>query len=288
MSIEASLIHQKLKTQYLNIQSSSLVNYVRTGSGTPVILIHGLAASLHDWDSLIPELASLGFDACALDLLGHGKSHKPAHVAEYTVQNVYSHFKDWIDTQFPTEPVFLIGHSLGGYLGLVHSIRNPLRVKGLILVNPYYSLRQMSSFLRMIFRRSLINTTLIEKTPYWLFRLLIDITSLELGVKSIQQYSLSAEVRAQTALDYKRSAPGIYNIPRTLEEIVDQIPSLTIPTLLTWGVNDRTLNPDSFQELVKLLPTVKIFPLSNAGHVPHQSDFSVFNKLTIDFLLANR
>ena len=31
-------------------------NYVRQGTGTPVILIHGIAASLHDWDDLIPAL----------------------------------------------------------------------------------------------------------------------------------------------------------------------------------------------------------------------------------------
>ena len=39
---------------------NSVVNYVKVGRGAPVILAHGLAASLHDWDELLPELARNG------------------------------------------------------------------------------------------------------------------------------------------------------------------------------------------------------------------------------------
>ena len=47
-------------------------NYVSQGAGAPVIMVHGLAASLHDWDFLLPELAKAGYAGYALDLLGHG------------------------------------------------------------------------------------------------------------------------------------------------------------------------------------------------------------------------
>ncbi len=53
------------------------VNSVRAGEGAPVILAHGLAASLHDWDALLPELAAHEYAGYALDLLGHGESAKP-------------------------------------------------------------------------------------------------------------------------------------------------------------------------------------------------------------------
>ena len=55
-----------------NISIPATANYVKEGDGPPVILIHGLAASLHDWDDLIPELAANGYSAYAPDLLGHG------------------------------------------------------------------------------------------------------------------------------------------------------------------------------------------------------------------------
>ncbi|MBI3737910.1 MAG: alpha/beta fold hydrolase, partial [Chloroflexi bacterium] len=52
-------------------------NFISKGKGSPVILIHGLAASLHDWDFLLPELDKAGYAGYALDLLGHGESPKP-------------------------------------------------------------------------------------------------------------------------------------------------------------------------------------------------------------------
>src|SRR3990172_4590171 len=70
------------------LSANGRVNYVQQGKGMPVILTHGMAASLHDWDDLLPELSGSGFAGYALDLLGHGDSHKPAHYNEYTADSV--------------------------------------------------------------------------------------------------------------------------------------------------------------------------------------------------------
>lgn len=272
----------------LNETPPGYVNFTRTGSGTPAILVHGLAASLHDWDDLIPELVNSGFEACALDLLGHGDSYIPARLADYNVQHVYDHFRTWLDAIFPDEPVLLVGHSLGGYLALMHAILNPQRVKALVLVNPFYSLNQVSAFLRLVFRRPLSTTTFIRITPYWLFRKVIDLTSLELGLRHPQRYILTEQVRRQTALDYKRAAPGIFNIPRTLVELKDKLPGLNVPVLVVWGENDHTLDPTSFAKLADYLPNASLAPLASAGHVPHQSDFKGFNKLVLDFIVGKQ
>src|SRR5687767_1795079 len=45
--------------------------------GAPIVLIHGYAASLHWWDSMVP-LLSENHRVIAIDLLGHGGSEKPA------------------------------------------------------------------------------------------------------------------------------------------------------------------------------------------------------------------
>jgi len=70
-------------------------NYVAQGDGTPVVMIHGLAASLHDWDELIPVLTQNGYESYALDLLGHGESPKPASRA-YQKDWLLDHFDHWI------------------------------------------------------------------------------------------------------------------------------------------------------------------------------------------------
>ena len=72
-------------------------NYVQQGSGSPVVLIHGVAASLHDWDDLTPDLAKNGYASYALDLLGHGDSPKPDsrsyHVANRALVHRQEHLR---------------------------------------------------------------------------------------------------------------------------------------------------------------------------------------------------
>jgi pimeloyl-ACP methyl ester carboxylesterase len=264
--------------------ADSKVNFICQGKGAPVIMIHGLAASLHDWDSLVPDLIAGGYEACALDLLGHGDSSKPAGFDIYSVANVFGHMAGWIDSLALRQPAVLIGHSLGGYLALDYTLQFPERVSVLILVNPFYSVQQLSSFLRLVFRRQLLNTTIIERTPYWLFRILIDVTSPQICVGSKSVHILPESVRIQTTLDYKRAAPGIYNIPRTMRDLTADLPLVTAPTLVIWGARDHTLARSSFPELVRHLPNAVGKEILPCGHVPHQCHADQFNRLVMEFL----
>lgn len=271
----------------------SRVNFIRQGRGAPSVLIHGLAASLHDWDFFVPELVAGGYEACALDLLGHGDSGKPPGFDIYDIENVFSHMAGWIESLALRQPAVLVGHSLGGYLALDYALRFPQRVRALVLVNPFFSVRQLSPFLRFIFHRQLLNTTLIDRMPYWLFRIVIDVTSPQLGAGSEAFHTLPESVRIQTTLDYKRAAPGIYNIPRTMRDLTTRLndrrdtPDLqciSVPTLVIWGARDHTLARSSFPELVRLLPNAVGEEIPSCGHVPHQCHSLRFNPRVMAFL----
>ena len=259
------------------------VNFVTQGTGQPIILAHGLAASLRDWDELLPALAEHGYAGYALDLLGHGESAKPRDLSAYTAENVFAHLQNWIDSLELDQPAIFIGHSLGGYLALQYILRYPQKINALVLIDPFYSIQQLPSALRLFFRQQLLNTNLIERTPYWLFRALIDLSSLTFGASTSAKYTLPESVRIQTAVDYKRASPNIFNIPRTLQDLTSSLPSLNLPTLVIWGTNDQTLATDSFPRLVEMLPNARGESLP-AGHVPHQSHPEQVNRLILDFL----
>ena len=262
----------------------SRVNFIRQGKGAPVVMIHGLAASLHDWDFLVPDLVAGGYEAGALDLLGHGDSGKPACIDDYSIENVFGHAAGWIESLALRQPAVLIGHSLGGYLALDYALRFPERVRALILVNPFYSVQQLSPFLRFVFRRQLLNTALIERTPYRLFRVVIDVTSPQIGAGGKSVHSLPESVRIQTTQDYKRAAPGIYNIPRTMRDLTGDLPRVSAPALVIWGARDHTLARSSFPELVRRLPNAVGEEILPCGHVPHQCHAARFNRMVMAFL----
>ena len=107
------------------VASKSKLNYTDQGRGPTAILLHGMAASLYDWEALSPALAAVGFRALAVDLLGPGDSHKPEDPDAYTLETFYTHLEEWTANLDAPPPYYLVGHSLGGYLGLLFAMRQP-------------------------------------------------------------------------------------------------------------------------------------------------------------------
>ncbi|HEY2981292.1 MAG TPA: alpha/beta hydrolase [Anaerolineales bacterium] len=269
-------------TSPLNNAVYQKANFIQVGQGRPIVLIHGLAASLHDWDELIPELASAGYAASALDLLGHGDSGKPDSRA-YQMAWLFEHLTRWIDSLELTQPPVLIGHSLGGYLALEYARRFASRTRGLVLVDPFYRADQLPALLRGSGRGRELNMFMVERAPEWLFRVIIDATSLSMGHSAGGAHQLPVHVRAQTALDYKRTAPGTYHIPGMLGDLTPHLADIVQPTLVVWGERDSTLAPASFPQLIARLPNARGKSL-RSGHVPHQSHAAEFNQLVMEFL----
>lgn len=259
-----------------------MANYVQHGNGAPIVMIHGLAASLHDWDDLIPELAAMGYATYALDLLGHGDSPK-LDSRTYQIEWLFEHFLNWIDSLRLTEPAILIGHSLGGYIALEYARRVTAWTRGLILVNPFYSRSQLPFLLRNTYGNANLSGLVAGRTPKWLLRMIIDFASMAMGHRVGALHSLPERVRVQTALDYMRTAPGVYHIPNLIGDMSEYLNQIDVPTLVLWGDRDPTLAPASFPRLVNALPraTGEMF---RAGHVPHQSSAALFNQSVIRFL----
>jgi pimeloyl-ACP methyl ester carboxylesterase len=96
-------------------------------------------------------------------------------------------------------------------------------------------------------------------------------------------HSLPEKIRAQTALDFKRTAPGAYHIPNAITDLTEYLHEINTPTLVVWGDRDQTLAPASFSHLVSRLPRAR-GEILQAGHVPHQSHAKDFNQLVMGFL----
>ncbi len=257
-------------------------NYAVQGTGAPVVLVHGLAASLHDWDILVPALVEAGYTTYAVDLLGHGDSPKP-EAQLYEMEWMVDHFVTWLEgLALPVAPV-LIGHSLGGFIVLEYARRFPDRVRGLVLVDPFYAEDQLPWALRLAYSHPALTTYFMERTPAFVVRWAIDLMSLFLGHSRGGLHALPREVRAQTALDYMRTAPAAYGILNKHQDLTPYLASVTAPTLVVWGERDETLAPSSFAGLVDKLP--KATGTSRAtGHVVHLAESEWFGEQVLAFL----
>jgi pimeloyl-ACP methyl ester carboxylesterase len=257
------------------------VHFIQQGQGAPVILIHGVAASVGDWVDLAPDLVGAGYAVYALDLLGHGNSFKPKDLKEYNITRIFKHFEEWMASLALDSPLILVGHSLGGYLAIEYALRYPERVGALVLVDPFFCLSQLSPLLQLHYKRPLINLGLISYAPEWLIRLSIELAGLFIRNGYIAPQT--KEGRAQTAQDYKRASPGIYNILTTVRDLTPDLSKVQVPTLVVWGAHDQSLSPHFFEKLAAALPDAQAIEL-DTGHVPHQSHPALLNPLVLKFL----
>ena len=254
-----------------------MLHYTAAGDGSPVILLHGLAASSRDWNTLLPTLAHTGYAAYAPDLPGHGDSPKPIEPAWYHSDEVFSTLDHWLDGLHLDHPITLIGHSLGGHYSLRLSLKRPQQVRALILVDPFYSSKQLYPIARAILRKPEWGDHIIRRIPPWVIQNMLGWDPTHLG-------DFTPAIRRQIAIDYLRASPLILRIPATLPELTHELPHLKQPTLVIWGKQDLTLHPSSFPHLVSLLPKATGYPIPRCGHQPHIGKPTLVNNLIISFL----
>ncbi len=107
------------------------ISYSDNGKGTAIVLLHGFLENQKMWDNYI-EAFSKKNRVITIDLLGHGDTECLGYVTsmEDNADAVHS-----VLTELRIRKAILVGHSMGGYVGLAFAELYPENVKGLVLLN---------------------------------------------------------------------------------------------------------------------------------------------------------
>jgi pimeloyl-ACP methyl ester carboxylesterase len=109
--------------------SGGRIFYNDTGSGTAVMLIHGYLETSEVWNGFAEKLSEK-FRVISADLPGHGMSD--LYGSTHTMEFMASALKELLDS-LKINKVFLIGHSLGGYVTLAFLDLFPVSLSGYCL-----------------------------------------------------------------------------------------------------------------------------------------------------------
>ena len=106
-------------------------HYHRQGTGPPLLLLHGFTGSSESWAGIAESLAGANH-VLSIDLLGHGKSERPASADRYCIEQA-SRDVTTLAEKVGFEQFSLLGYSMGGRLALYVAYRYPKLIDKLIL-----------------------------------------------------------------------------------------------------------------------------------------------------------
>lgn len=225
----------------------------RAGSGTPVVLLHGLGGSSDWWRHNVSVLAERHL-VSAVDLVGFGsrfflrRSRLPA-----SLDDIAALLARWIESSFDG-PVHLAGNSLGGQIAIHVAASRPDLVRSLVLVD---------------------STGIpFEIAP----GAHIENIVLPHGWRSFFLLLMRDLFRAGPAALAKTFARLLRDDARPLMR------KLTMPVQLIWGERDPLVPLTYARQMLALIPHAKLHVIPRAGHVPMWENPRAFNEALLGFL----
>lgn len=123
----------------------SHMSYVDTGSGDPVVFLHGNPTSSYLWRNIIPYVAEAGARCLAPDLIGMGQSGR-SPTGAYRFFDHVRYLDAWFDGLGLTRKVVLVIHDWGSALGFYRAFRYPEQIKAIAYMEALVQPRRWSDW----------------------------------------------------------------------------------------------------------------------------------------------
>ncbi len=253
------------------------VRYLDTGSGPPVVLVHGFASSLETWNAVVPALAK-NHRVIALDLKGFGWSGRPE--GDYSPR-AQAELVFALLEQRGVEKAAVVAHSWGASVALEMALTHPERVTKLALYDAWIYEEQLPTFF-ILSRASGVGETL--------FRLYYGQRADERIAYAF--YDKERYVTERLVEDVQRALerPGTYAAAlaavrgQRYATVQQQYRTIAQPTLLLWGRDDGVTLLHYGERLSRDLKNARLVTFAECGHFPMIEAASESNRELTAFL----
>jgi pimeloyl-ACP methyl ester carboxylesterase len=250
------------------------IAYTTAGTGEPLLLVHGLGGTRRTWRHMIDSLA-LTHTVIAPDLPGHGESDPPA--GDYSIGAHAAALRDLL-VALGHSRVTVVGHSLGGGIGLQFAYQFPERTSRLVLISSGGLGAELTVMLRAAtLPGAEIAVAGLGRLPRGLTRRLLPALSVLPGLVARQDAQpLAEDLRGladpQQRHAFVRTAQAVINWRGQTVSALRQLRLLAdLPVLVAWGSNDKTIPPHHHQAIARELPDSHVVEITGAGHYPHET-----------------
>lgn len=257
---------------------SLLPTFTTLGAGATVLLLHDADGGHLTFAPQVETLARHGYRAVAWDMPGYGRS---APVEPYSLKALAGRCMALVAALHAPAPVFapitLVGHGLGAMLALEVALRQPARVRRLVLCagGPVLDAAARQCWLAPRLRALGAGQGMAALAQALVLQCIGPGAlpeGAQLAAHALAQVYTSTYHRALAALAaFDRSAAALGAV-------------LHMPVLLVGGAHDRCMPPAALQALAAALPEARHLTLPGVGHWPQLEDPDGFDAALLDFL----
>lgn len=261
---------------FVHVADGTRIHYEVTGrtGATPVLMIQGLGASKNAWNLQRIAMATR-FRSISLDNRGAGRSDKPTQ--PFTLEQMADDAIAVLDAA-GVETAHVVGASMGGVISQIIAVKYPHRVRSLTLVctacrNHPWRQELLQTWAHTAEQKGMIEVG--KEAAQWVmsprsFRRLVPAFTWMGPLAALRpRRSFVSQIRA---------------ILDTRENLVDELSSITAPTMVIVGNQDILTPRGDSEEIAERVPDAELVVISGAAHGLMMEHSTTFNKILIEFL----
>ncbi|KJV02351.1 alpha/beta hydrolase [Rhodococcus sp. 05-2256-B2] len=240
---------------------------VRTGSGSPLVLVHGLGSSYRNWDPIVPALAEHR-EVIALDLPGFGRTPP---LADVSIASLTDALRAYLDSEGLSD-ADLVGSSMGARM-VVELARRGHR-GSMVALDPggFWNDRQVKVFGATItaslalMKRAQALVPFLAGNPITRTAALAQFSAAPWKLPSglVERELKGFSAKTSPSLDAARKAlihgPKQQGAPKG---------SLQGSLLIGWGRQDKVTTPSQAEVAMQRFPDATLHWFDKCGHFPH-------------------
>ena len=238
-------------------------SFIAAGEGHPLILLHGLMGGLSNFESTVNFFSERGYKVFVpvlpiydLPVLNTNLTTIAKYVAKFVEAKA-------------SEPVTIVGNSMGGHIGLILTLARPALVTNLVLTGSsgLYERTFGDSF-----PRKSDKAYIKRKTQEVFFDPTIATDELVDEVFSVvndRMKGIKTVMLARSAIKHN---------------MLNDLPKIKEPVCLIWGRQDNVTPPEVAIDMHKFLPHSSLYWIENCGHAAMMEKPDEFNRILYEWL----
>jgi 3-oxoadipate enol-lactonase len=261
---------------FVHATDGTRIHYEVTGKSgaTPVLMIQGLGASKNAWNLQRIAMATR-FRIISFDNRGAGRSDKPTE--PFTLEQMADDALAVLDAA-GIETAHVVGASMGGVISQIVAVKYPHRVRSLTLVCTACRNHPWRQELLQTWAKTAADKGMVEvgkEAAQWV----MSPRSFRRLVPAFTWMGPLAALRPRHSFVSQIDA-----ILNTREDLVDQLSTITAPTMVIVGNQDILTPRGDSEEIAERIPNAELVVISGAAHGLMMEHSSTFNRILIEFL----